>query len=921
MRIISATLRNCRLHRELKVGFDPALTLIGGPNETGKSTLVEAVHRALFLKAKGNTEHHRSMVSSLHSGHPEVDLAFEVHGHSYLLKKRFGSTGTTTLAPSNSVLLSGDAAESELARLLGVEAGLSGKAVAVQWAHLWVWQGQSGDDPSTHATAQQSGLLQRLQQLGGAAALLSELDARVAKQFADAKEQIYTQAEKPKTGSALDQAERANRLVQEELVRAQERVRRLDSAVADLENASRIQLASTASLADLEKQQEETESKAQRLADLRQQETEQFRAAEAADAKHKAVESAHRQILSARVEISELEENLKSQNGTIAQLDKASQEARGRAATAETAYAAANESVRSARLRRDLASAHAHLFEKAEIHAKLSNKEQKVDLHRRELAKLEESRAKLPKVDRAKLNKIQKLETELSNANAALQAMATGLEVIAADTRVTAAGQIIEIGRRQILTEDTEVQIGPAVRLRICPGGGNSLADARQAEAQAQNDLQAILDSLGLPSAKDATEIHAQWEDLGSRIKAAAAELDGMGAEDLLEELQNALNELTAAQANVERLSALVTDLKAPEDKPSAKILTKHWEHKLSEAENLETEAKTTRDRSAKALGSAEKTWMEKRSETEQQRLKLNGLNAQLELLLKTHGDDTTRSRVLLECQSATNATQAQLKSTASAIAALQPEFLERDLARIARAIKERTSEVNDAVKDIAVAQAALKSDGSEDPTTDLATAETKARSAAEHRNAVQRKSKAIALLNQMFQEEQHRLSEQFTQPLADKISGYLQCIFGTGARAQVALENNEFIGLRLARSGFGGAPFAFETLSGGAKEQTAAAVRLAMAEVLAANHGGCLPVVFDDAFAYSDPERVNQLQRMLDLAASRGLQIIVLTCNPADYASLGAKTVSLRSQRHASSTRSHPGPESGDEALITSSP
>ena len=77
-----------------------------------------------------------------------------------------------------------------------------------------------------------------------------------------------------------------------------------------------------------------------------------------------------------------------------------------------------------------------------------------------------------------------------------------------------------------------------------------------------------------------------------------------------------------------------------------------------------------------------------------------------------------------------------------------------------------------------------------------------------------------------------------------------------------------------------------------------AAAVRLAMAEVLAADHEGCLPVVFDDAFAYSDPDRVNQLQRMLDLAATRGLQIIVLTCNPADYAALGARNITIRVER-----------------------
>lgn len=48
------------------------------------------------------------------------------------------------------------------------------------------------------------------------------------------------------------------------------------------------------------------------------------------------------------------------------------------------------------------------------------------------------------------------------------------------------------------------------------------------------------------------------------------------------------------------------------------------------------------------------------------------------------------------------------------------------------------------------------------------------------------------------------------------------------------------------------------------------------------------------DSFAFSDPNRVQNLQRMLDLAATRGLQVIVLTCNPSDYAALGARQTIL---------------------------
>ena len=107
-----------------------------------------------------------------------------------------------------------------------------------------------------------------------------------------------------------------------------------------------------------------------------------------------------------------------------------------------------------------------------------------------------------------------------------------------------------------------------------------------------------------------------------------------------------------------------------------------------------------------------------------------------------------------------------------------------------------------------------------------------------------------------------------------------------------VHFDQDQLGGIELVRSRRGG--FDFNSLSGGAREQVGAAVRLAMAECLARDHHGCLPIVFDDAFVCADPERVRMLQRMLDLASSRGLQVIVLTCNPADYAALGARCLRM---------------------------
>jgi DNA repair exonuclease SbcCD ATPase subunit len=921
MRILSVTVRNCRLHRELKVDFDPSRTLIGGPNETGKSTFIEAMHRALFLKAKGASKDHKALISTLHTGHPEVDLTFEAGGHTYLLKKRFGSTGTTSLAPSNAASLSGDDAEEQLARLLSVESGISGKEMGIQWAHLWVWQGQAGDDPSEHATAQQNGLLQRLQQMGGAAALLSGLDARVANHFAEARDKFYTQAGKPKAGSALEQAEAAVSIASEELARASERVRKLDSAAADLESASRILLASGTSLTALEHQQEETELKTQQLGALLQKQAEQAPAEKEASDHYIALEQANQKIITTRGSISGLEESLKPQNEKISQLEKSRDEAKLNAAAADQGYGAATEAVRAARLRHELASAHAVHFEKKEIHTTLTGKEERVLKCRARLAELEGQFAKLSKVDKAKLNKIQKLESEYSNARAATKAMATGLEVVAADKPIKLGEQTIPVGQEQILTEDTEVSIGSNIRLRIQPGGGVSLAEARQAEEKGRTDLEAALDSLGLKSVQAATEVYANREDLDSRIKEVRAELGGMGAENLTEELQAAQNDVSAALADVERLTILASGVNVPDDKAAAKALAKALGEKLSEAEIQETQAKVVRDSAANVFAEAENVLNAARVQTEQQATNLTRLKAQLELLLNTHGDDTARHAAVIQLQAALTSARNQLKATTDAIAAIQPDFLEGDRLRIKRAIEQKTGERNDARTQIAVAQAALRLDGSEDPASDFAIAGAKAGSAREHRDSVQRKAQAIALLDQQFEEEKRMLAEQFTQPLADKISGYLQCIFGPGARAQVELQDNKFTGLKLFRPKFGNSPFFFHDLSGGAKEQTAAAVRLAMAEVLAGDHGGCLPVVFDDAFAYSDPDRVNHLQRMLDLAAARGLQVIVLTCNPADYASLGAKIVTLRSERYDASIRSNAVLESAMEASEANSP
>jgi DNA repair exonuclease SbcCD ATPase subunit len=893
MRILSVTLRNYRLHRELQLEFDPSRSLIGGANETGKSTIAEAIHRALFLRAKGNQEAHRQMASTLHLGHPEVELAFEAAGTQYLLKKRFGPTGTVTMSASESAVLSGEEAEDELARLLMVESGAAGKAMTAQWAHLWVWQGQAGLDPTVHATAQADGLLHRLQDLGGAGALQSDLDASVASSFAWAIDSLFTQNGKPKAGSELDRAEREAEADARELARAQDRLHKLESAVVDLEIASRDLVTASASLVELDKEDKATSERARLLSELQRRETEQTHAAKDAADQYGALEAAHLRIATIRDEIRALEEILKPQQDSIGRLEIVRRDALSATGAAEGAYRAAVGRTRESRVRRDLALAHLSSIEKQEIHAKLSAKEQVVASCRQSVTDLEAQTAVLPKVDKAKLKKIRKLQDELATAHTTLRAMATGLEVLEAGDRVSIGDRTVAIGEPEILTDDTEVRVGSTARLRIRPGG-TTLAEARRAEEDSRAKLQELLDSLGVRSEEHAAEVLAHRDDLSARVTAAEAQLDGMEADGLKEELEEALAGLARAKADVDRLDALAPGFSAPSDKEAAAALQEASERALVDAENHEQQAVVARDTSADRLTETEKELAETSESIAKQQQELSDRRAQLALLLSSHLDDVARNQALLGLRLAKDEKELALKATRTEITSLQPELVESDRTRIKRAISEKSNEQSELRSRVAVARSTLRSDGSEDPTAGLATAIARAESSAEHHRSVMRRAQAIRLLNRLFQEEQAGLAKRLTQPLADKMSGYLQCIFGAGARAQVELETNEFRRLVLVRPGSESAVFEFDSLSGGTKEQTACAVRLAMAELLAEDYDGCLPVVFDDAFANSDPERVNRVQRMLDLAASRGLQVIVLTCNPADYAALGAKAVVL---------------------------
>lgn len=90
MRIDRIRLVGFKRHEELEIKPSPGLTIIRGPNEAGKSTILEALELVLFRKADANRDDIRKAYAWGSQDPPEVSIDFEVDGQAGTLRKRFG---------------------------------------------------------------------------------------------------------------------------------------------------------------------------------------------------------------------------------------------------------------------------------------------------------------------------------------------------------------------------------------------------------------------------------------------------------------------------------------------------------------------------------------------------------------------------------------------------------------------------------------------------------------------------------------------------------------------------------------------------------------------------------------------------------------------------------------------------------------
>ena len=884
MRLISVTVEDFRtLRGTTTVAFGEGLNVVHAPNETGKSTLFEAIQTVLTLKAKATGAPLARITSEPGGGTPAVTLNFEHADHHCTLHKRFAkASGSTTLelrSAAGTATLNNLEAEARLRELLQVDEPGRGAPKPEQlgiWPLLWSKQTATDLSPTAGMSPAARGTLsQKLSALTGTVLAGQGGDALVDAAAAEHK-RYFTNTGNPAAGGPLKQAVDA-------AAEAEAEATKLDQAEARHAETTRQYAGLAVEVARIEAARPGLTDEARRTAD----------AAREAEAAHQKVEFALQQLkitaqqkkiaddrvverTAARRRLQTLEAEAEAATKAAADATRIADKHRagGAALNAADTRATADLTEHATRLR--AANQHLnHLRRQAEAQRLTTalTQAERFDTLRREARRAADAQPLNPRV----VSQLEALTRQADDTALELRAAAATVHIEPLAGPVTLnideTADTVDATRQIPATAPLRIELPNQLRITVTPGG-DEIADRREAAAEAERALATALAEADVTDARTAAQRVAAAGRYAAEAKEHAARV-AAHAPDGIDALRNRLANLdvtpeTAADATDEpRAQAHLEALQAGE--PA-----------LREAEQTaRLRLKTHRD-TAQEL---------------EQRRGLTDAHAQ-----RAAGDRDAHARSLDTAVGETGP-DAELAAAAQAAAAEHDdaeaaarsarqtaEAAPIDLARDTAARAKRTLESLD-VEAARVREKQIRLEAELQRSDLLGLDDRAAAARVAHDRAQQtlvaetRRAHAARTLATTLTAARETARAAHVAPLREEALQLLRLIF---PHAEPDFDES-FDLIRITRpAATVGAParsHPFNDLSAGAQEQVGLVLRLALAKVLAGDD--TLPLLLDDALVATDDTRFDLTARVLDRCAPP-LQIILATCDWPRHRVLG---------------------------------
>jgi len=838
--------------------LEEGIHVVHAPNGTGKSTLFEALRRALFDRHRVGGEAVKELRPWGRDLAPAVTVEFAHGGEEYRLAKRFLSSPSAKLERRESgawtPLAEGEKADERVLRLLGGKGAARGLSGPAQWGFFQaLWAPQGGVELSGLS----DDLVAAVRKVLG-----SELDVSdrggLEKRVRAAVAEYYTRTGRTRSGAdapAFVRLEEQRRALEEERTEMLARLDEMEDAQRKVQDCRARRTAANHEEERVGGKLAAVRDRAREYADLAAEERRRAAEADAAAARHAEITSRIERIAEARTERAARGEEAERLEGDL------------RAASKERA--AREEAVEVARL----AAARTRL---AEVEAELG----RVEEAREELRRATEERDGLAAPDEDAIARIREVAGRIREAELRLERGSLTLTIeLERDARVRTTGEDGAGDRDVAAGETVTVRGAPEVGAEIdgvgrvrARGPEGSAEEMREERRAAREELRGLTADYGTDDLGRLEALAKEGARLDGEVAKARAGLEGRLSGRSEEELRR---ERAKAKSVVRSILEARPELEsAGPDGDSAEAALEAAEDERRVASERETELRVKLAEARRAVRELE--------EREARLVAADGLS------------DGERAERQGAAALDVHAAKAAREDLARRLAEYEgdPREEERDLERgleAARAAAKRAS------RDESDAESRLRHLAAEGYWSRRAEVEERMAKLDEEIREDEFRAEAIKLLGETLDACREEALASVAGPVEEAASLTFRRIAGSRlgrvrldeglAPGAVAPERSE-------------EPVGEGQLSGGEREQLHLAVRLALAEVLARDERQL--VVLDDVLTATDTGR---MARVLDVLreASERLQVLVLTCHPQRYYPLErAGSLDLEQALHA---------------------
>ena len=861
---------------EREVRFAPeGVTVIEGPNESGKSSLPDALDLLLEYR---DSSRHRDVLGAQPVGKdvgPLVEADLVIGPFDLTYRKRWVRDRETALIVRSPrpERLSGDEAHDRVRDLLASHADLG------LWRALRLMQGEKVGQASVEATGSLGAALERA--AGGIdpaeeGSLFTRVEAEAALYFTATgreKDPVFGPLE-----GAVARADEAATRIRAQLAAIEADATALERATAELAGMHETLAAQEVATREREARRVEVE----RLAGAARERRADHEAAAAKASEARRAAEGRRALVTDRA-------------AAIAERDRlvaAAADLGDRQGTLDAALASAVDRADRARTGRESAA--------RVLAARRADRDGLRD--RAELAALEERKARLDALTEEGRAAQAAVETNpvtdpvLRAIEDAFQAVALArarLDGGAGDVSISAIsafdavvdGAIVPMTpgstKSRPIGDGIEIEVPGVVRVTARPGA--SAGGLRDAHGAAEAAVTAALAAAGTADLAEARARNADLRVAAETVRRTREAFLAVLAGERPAELEQRI--VTLAARAVERAAAgdaRPAGLSVPADDDEAAAL-------LEVAEAADRTAATELGIAEEAERAARAAADTERTASEERRVALGiaegrvrDLDAALAAARAEAADDVLDGRSAAADREAADAGAARAAADA-ALAEANPEQAEMLAENARKALQGMRDRQQDLSREQARFLGSLAGRGEDGLGERLDLAEGELERARDALARLRRRAAAAKLLHDTMRRRRDDARRRYVLPLKQRLEGLGRVVFASDVTVDLRED------LSIASLTRGGIPIAWEQLSVGTREQLGVLVRLACAELVAPDGG--VPVMLDDALGWSDPGRLEAMGAVL-ARAGESSQVIVLTCFPDRYVHVGGATV-----------------------------